>query len=138
MAVSTPIPYALLMPAKLRVARATNDLHRVSEMYRLGLGLQVLASFQNHAGFDGVILGVPGCEYHFEFTYEHGAEAPRSPSAEDLIVFYLSSPDELAQTRNQMQQAGFKPVASHNPYWDQYGFTFEDPEAYRVVICHIK
>ncbi|WP_371418616.1 hypothetical protein [Acidisoma sp. S159] len=29
---------------------------------------------------------------------------------------------------------GFPAVASFNPYWDQLGRTYEDPDGYRVVI----
>ena len=30
--------------------------------------------------------------------------------------------------------AGFQVVPSYNPYWDQDGQTFADPDGYRVVI----
>ncbi len=33
-----------------------------------------------------------------------------------------------------MSTAGFKIVKSFNPYWDNSGKTFEDPEGYRVVL----
>ena len=35
-----------------------------------------------------------------------------------------------------MIEAGFRPVPSYNPYWDQYGKTFEDPDGYRVVLAN--
>lgn len=41
----------------LRVARATDDLEALLRFYRDGLGLTVLGSFADHAGFDGVMLG---------------------------------------------------------------------------------
>lgn len=28
----------------------------------------------------------------------------------------------------------YKPIRSFNPYWDQRGKTFEDPDGYRVVL----
>jgi hypothetical protein len=33
-----------------------------------------------------------------------------------------------------MNAAGYKPVKSYNPYWDDKGVTFEDPDGYRVVL----
>jgi hypothetical protein len=33
-----------------------------------------------------------------------------------------------------MQNAGFVPVGSFNPYWDRQGVTFEDPDGYRIVL----
>jgi hypothetical protein len=33
-----------------------------------------------------------------------------------------------------MQDAGFAPVPSFNPYWDRQGATFEDPDGYRLVL----
>ena len=47
-------------PTVLRVARPTNDLDAVVGFYRDGLGLQELYRFENHAGFDGVMLGRRG------------------------------------------------------------------------------
>ena len=124
------------MNAKLRVARATNDLDRVAKMYSEGLGLKILGSFRDHSGFDGVMLGAEGLDYHFEFTYEHGQAAPFANSPEQLIVFYLGAAEQTEKLKHSMSKAGFKVVKSHNPYWDQNGITFEDIEGYRVVLCH--
>lgn len=52
----------------MRVARPTDNLDEVVEFYTKGLGLEVLYEFENHEGFDGVILGFPGASYHLEFT----------------------------------------------------------------------
>jgi len=43
--------------AHLRVARASDDLDGVTAFYRDGLGFEVLYSFKDHEGFDGVMLG---------------------------------------------------------------------------------
>lgn len=117
---------------KLRVARATSDLARIARMYREGLEFDELASFRDHAGFDGIVLGCPGAAYHLEFTTD-GAPAPRSASPEDLLVFYVGQ--EFAPACARMLAAGFRVVDAHNPYWDANGRTFEDHEGYRVVLC---
>lgn len=124
------------MPPKLRIARATNQLKQISEMYRVGLGLNLLGHFEDHQGFDGIMIGSLSCPYHFEFTQESGVDAPRSPSPEMLLVFYYPDSKEWESIKSQMAQAGFKLVRSHNPYWDQNGCTFEDPEGYRVVLSN--
>ena len=53
---------------KLRVARPTNNLAPLVHFYCEGLGLERLAGFTAHNGYDGVILGQPGAPYHLEFT----------------------------------------------------------------------
>ncbi len=119
----------------MRVARATNLLKQISEMYQTGLELSVLGSFNDHAGFDGVILGKENFPYHFEFTQQNGFQAPPSHSAESLIVFYIPNLTDWENQKNKMLQAGFKLAASHNPYWDAHGCTLIDPENYRIVLC---
>ena len=106
-------------------------------MYAAGLGLQVIGDFQDHAGFDGVMLGHAGAAYHFEFTYCRTHPVVPTPTPEDLIVFYLP---ELAEWENacaNMLAAGFKQVASLNPYWDAQGRTFEDDDGYRTVLYRL-
>ena len=41
----------------MRVARPTDQLDSVVRMYLNGLGFEMLGSFENHEGFDGVMLG---------------------------------------------------------------------------------
>ena len=59
--------------AHLRVARPTDDLEAVVRFYRDGLGLDVLSEFNDHEGFDGVMLGRKGAGYHLEFAVEEAA-----------------------------------------------------------------
>ncbi len=119
---------------RMRVARPTDKLPEVVEFYRDGLGLTVLGSFEDHAGFDGVMLGRPGSEYHLEFTTKEGHEAGRAPTEDNLLVFYLPDPDEWQRSVDRMVAHGYDPVTSFNPYWDDRGVTFEDPDGYRVVL----
>ncbi len=118
----------------LRVARPTDDLAAVLTFYRDGLGMQVLGSFENHDGFDGVMLGSPGAAYHLEFTCKAGHRAGKAPTDDNLLVFYLPDRDEWQAVIRRLEQAGCQPVKSFNPYWDQRGKTFEDPDGYRVVL----
>ena len=118
----------------LRVARPTNDLDALLPFYQRGLGLKVLYRFENHDGFDGVMLGREGAPYHFEFTRALGHRAGRAPTQDNLIVFYLPDAESWRAAVQRMRDAGFEPVPAFNPYWDRNGATFEDPDGYRVVL----
>jgi catechol 2,3-dioxygenase-like lactoylglutathione lyase family enzyme len=118
----------------LRVARPTDDIDGLIPFYRDGLGLSVLFRFEDHDGFDGVMLGASGAPYHFEFTRARGHPAGRAPTRDHLVVFYLPDRDEWRVAVDRMTSAGFAPVAAFNPYWDRHGVTFEDPDGYRVVL----
>jgi catechol 2,3-dioxygenase-like lactoylglutathione lyase family enzyme len=118
----------------LRVARPTNDLAALLPFYRDGLGFAVIGQFAGHAGFDGLMLGHPGAPYHLEFTVQRGHRAPACPSPEHLLVLYLPAAEQWQAAVDGMRRAGFAPVPAHNPYWDQHGLTFQDPDGYRVVL----
>lgn len=118
----------------LRVARPTNDLAATLRFYRDGLGLDELARFENHDGFDGVMLGKQGEAHHFEFTRAHGHDAGRAPTQDNLVVFYLPDADDWQAAIARMKAHGHQPVPSFNPYWDRRGVTFEDGDGYRVVL----
>ncbi|MGI8926819.1 MAG: VOC family protein [Tepidiformaceae bacterium] len=118
----------------LRVARPTDRLDEVVRFYTEGLGLTRLGSFEDHEGFDGVMLGVPGAHYHLEFTRRRGHTAGPAPTEDNLLVFYLPDGQEWQQAIGRMISAGYEPVTSFNPYWARAGRTFQDPDGYRVVL----
>jgi catechol 2,3-dioxygenase-like lactoylglutathione lyase family enzyme len=118
----------------LRVARPTDNLDALVQFYQGGLGLKVLARFENHDGFDGVVLGEQGARYHFEFTKARDHKAGRAPTEDNLIVFYIPDFSAWSDRVELMKIAGFEPIPAFNPYWDRSGATFEDPDGYRVVL----
>lgn len=118
----------------LRVARPTDRLKEIARMYVDGLDFEVLFEFQDHAGFDGVIIGQPNQPYHLEFTHHAGVVVGGAPTEDNLLVFYVPDRDEWTARCAKMLKAGFAEVKSYNPYWDQSGKTFEDLDGYRVVI----
>lgn len=68
---------------KLRIARPTDHWDALLRFYRDGLGLELLGAFEDHDGFDGMMLGAPDAPYHFEFTRQKGhtvGPAPARPS----------------------------------------------------------
>jgi len=122
------------MKSHLRVARPTDNLQIIADMYQNGLGLDVLSHFEDHEGFDGIMLGNPEMPYHFEFTHHRGHETGKAPTQDNLLVFYIPDKDEWEVQCRRMIDAGFKLMRSYNPYWDREGKTFEDLDGYRVVL----
>lgn len=61
--------------AQVRIARPTDRLPEVERFYCEGIGLRKLGSFENHQGYHGVMIGLPGIPYHLEFT-QHIAGSP--------------------------------------------------------------
>ena len=80
------------------------------------------------------MLGVAGSSYHFEFTRCRNHPVAPTPTAEDLVVLYTPVAAEWQACCASMLAAGFKPVASFNPYWEARGRTYEDPDGYRTVL----
>lgn len=120
--------------SRLRIARPTNRLSQIAQMYQDGLGFEILGSFDDHQGFDGVILGHQNHTYHLEFTHHRGTSVPDAPSQDNLLVFYIPDEREWRTACAQMERAGFVAEDSYNPYWDLNGKTFVDPDGYRVVL----
>ncbi|MBX9916425.1 MAG: VOC family protein [Nitrosomonas sp.] len=118
----------------LRITRPVSSLERSVALYRNGLGLEEIGRFEDHEGFDGVMLGKSGLDYHLEFTYCRTHPVNPAPAPEDLLVFYLPEIDEWRETCLRMLAAGFIEVASFNPYWQYHGRTFADPDGYRIVL----
>lgn len=125
-----------LASAHLRVARPTNDINALVPFYVDGLGFSELFRFDEHDGFDGVMLGLAQAAYHLEFTAKKGHDAGRAPTQDNLLVFYLPDMAVFDALVARMTAAGFPPVPSFNPYWDACGKTFEDPDGYRVVLAN--
>ena len=119
---------------QVRIARPTDHLDKIIHFYCKGLGFEVIASFKDHAGFDGIMLSLPNSEYHLEFTHEHGTTVGRAQTRENLIVFYIPELEQCQTVINRLITVGYQPVQSHNPYWDKNGVTFEDPDGYNIVI----
>lgn len=122
------------MHLHFRAARPVRDLHRSAEMYQRGLGLDRIGHFLDHEGFDGIMLGREGADYHLELTHCRTHPVSPAPTPEDLFVFYLPDPEEWEARCASMLAAGFLEVRPFNPYWGQSGRTFEDPDGYRVVL----
>jgi len=118
----------------LRVARPTDNLALIAEMYARGLGFRVLSEFADHNGFDGIILGDSNQAYHLEFTSQQHHNVGRAPTKDHLLVFYVPNREYWEKICADMLAAGFGEVDPYNPYWGIDGRTFEDLDGYRVVL----
>ncbi len=125
-----------LKAVQVRVARPTGRLREVVRFYRDGLGLEVIGSFEGHDGYSGVMLGLPGRDYHLEFTeHEEGSPCP-APSKDNLLVFYIPDEESVRRLVERLASMNHSPVAPENPYWAAKGVTFEDPDGWRVVLMN--
>jgi catechol 2,3-dioxygenase-like lactoylglutathione lyase family enzyme len=115
---------------QLRVARHTRRIDELVRFYRDGLGLPEIGRFEDHDGYDGVFLAVPGTDAHLEFTSGGGHDAP-APHPETLLVLYLGSDDAVADVCDRLRADS---VEAANPYWDRNGVTILDPDGFRVVL----
>lgn len=122
---------------QVRVARPTRRLQELVKFYCEGLGLRVVGSFTAHAGYSGVMLGLPGSDYHLEFTEHEGArEDYPPPSRDNLLVFYIPELAMVERVAARLAAMGYAAVAPENPYWQEHGVTIEDPDGWRVVLMN--
>ena len=119
---------------RVRWARPTDRLEEVVAFYTDGLGLQQLARFEGHAGYDGVLVGLPGSDYHLEFTYHVDGSPGPAPSEDNLLVLYLESKREAELVAARLDALGYPAVEPENPYWDGRSITVADPDGWRVVL----
>jgi YycE-like N-terminal domain/YycE-like C-terminal domain len=121
--------------SQLRFARPTDQLPAIESFYGDGVGLEEIGRFSDHAGYDGVIFGLPDRRLHLEFTQEAGAGPCYAPSRDNLLVFYVPDEGARQEVSERLRRLGHQPVAAENPYWETIGaLTFEDPDGWRVVL----
>jgi catechol 2,3-dioxygenase-like lactoylglutathione lyase family enzyme len=122
--------------ARVRVARPTHQLAALRRFYGDGLGLTELETFGGHAGYSGVLFGLPGEAYHLEFT-QHASGSPcPAPSRDNLLVLYFASASAVDLVAARVRELGYRVVEPENPYWATAvaSVTVEDPDGWRVVL----
>jgi GNAT superfamily N-acetyltransferase len=129
----TPTWPPTLPVTHVRVARPTDRLEEVVRFYAEDLGLPELGRFEGHAGYSGVLLGLPDAEHHLEFTAHVDGTPGAAPTPENLLVLYLDEARfDAAVPRLRVRHAA---VALENPYWAEHGaVAFKDPDGWRVVL----
>ncbi len=121
---------------QIRVARPTDKLTEVTRFYCDALGLPVIGHFENHAGYTGIMLGMPDERFHLEFTHNDSGSPCPAPTKDNLLVFYMPNIQEYLDAVNRLERNGHTAVEPENPYWKAHSKTFEDPDGWRVVLYH--
>lgn len=121
---------------QVRVARPTDQLDKIKEFYVDGLGLEVVGHFENHQGYDGLMIGLPGKVYHLEFTQHVDGSPCPAPTHDNLLVFYMPDAKQIEVVVNSLDSLGYPVVEPENPYWVERGKTIEDPDGWRIVLMN--
>lgn len=117
-----------------RTAWQTERLEECVRFYHELVGLPILGRFEDHAGYDGVILGLPDSRAQLELT-THRLGSPASPSApDDLLVLYLDDRGAAEAIALRCRDAGLEEVAPDNPYWDGRAALLRDPDGRTLVL----
>lgn len=123
---------------RFRSARPSNALGPLRRFYVDGLGLGVLAEWQDHEGFDGLVLGPDPGDWQIELIVERGHPAPHAPTDEHLLVLYVDAASDVRAAVARMAAIGVHPTPPNNPYWSRRGAQFIDPDGYGVVVCTVQ
>jgi catechol 2,3-dioxygenase-like lactoylglutathione lyase family enzyme len=122
--------------AHIRIARPSHDLQAAERFWTSGLDLKVL---YRHAA-DGVpgqhsllMVGWPDAAWHLELVHDPAAPVDPRPTPEDLLVIYLGEPVPGSLVE-RLERHGGRRVPAHNPYWDTWGVTLQDPDGYLLVL----
>lgn len=118
---------------KFRSARHTDKLPAIITFYTEALGLIILGNFRDHDGYNGVFLGLPGADWHLEFTTSE-EPAQHQPDEDDLLVFYPASAAECAAILQRFTDHKIPPAEPKNPYWKVNGMLYKDPDGFGVMI----
>ena len=119
----------------MRIARPTDKLQEIERFYCMGIGLQKLGSFEDHDGYNGLMLGLPNYAYHLEFTQHRDGSPCPAPSKDNLLVLYIPHQSSIESIANRLQSMGYREVEPENPYWEtKKAITVEDPDGWRVVL----
>lgn len=121
----------------LRVARHTDDLGKIENFYVNILGFELLGGFKNHNNYDGIFIGKSGLDWHFEFTQSH-EKAKHSFDVDDVIVFYPKTILEYNELIDILLHNNISIITANNPFWNENGKMFQDPDGYRIVISPLK
>lgn len=121
----------------LRVARHTDNLEIIENFYINILGFERLGDFQNHKDYDSVFIGKTGLDWHFEFT-QSKVKANHSFDEDDVIILYPKTILDYNELIDKLEHHNISTITAVNPFWNENGKMFQDPDGYRIVISPLK
>ncbi|WP_296145796.1 VOC family protein [uncultured Flavobacterium sp.] len=120
-----------------RFARHTNDLEIIKSFYINILEFELLGSFENHDNYNGIFLGYENADWHLEFTTSE-EKANHHFDEDDILVLYPESENKYDSLLEKLSKNNILLVPSKNPYWNENGKMFLDPDGYRIVLSPLK
>ena len=120
--------------AQIRIARPTDQLKELIHFYHQGLGLNIIGSFNDHQGYEGVMLGMPDASVHLEFTQHFNGSPCPAPTRDNLLVFYFDNHHDYLAAVDQLRRINAKEVEPENDYWIDKGISFEDPDGWGIIL----
>lgn len=120
-----------------RFARHTNNLEQLKAFYINTLGLELLGSFENHDGYDGIFIGKPNENWHLEFT-QTSEKVNHKFDEDDILVFYPKTKAEYFSILEKFTEHNISFVEPKNPYWKENGKMILDPDGFRIIISSLK
>ena len=98
--------------------------------------MQKIGSFEGHRGYTGIMIGLPGFDYHLEFTQHIDGSPCPAPTKDNLLVFYIPDRKIIERITGRLKNMGYDPVEPENSYWEESGVTIEDPDGWRIVLMN--
>jgi len=120
-----------------RFARHTNDLEKIKSFYIHILGFELLGCFKNHNGYDGIFIGKSNENWHLEFTKSEET-ITFNFGDEDFLVFYPNCIEDYDRIIFSLNKNAIKRRPTKNPYWNENGKLFFDPDGYGIIISNLK
>lgn len=118
---------------EFRYARYTQNIESITNFYTSVLSFKILGRFNDHDGYDGVFLGIEGENWHLEFT--QNTEIPQSTFDEDdALVFYPKTQTSVDEILKNLRIFKVPILKTKNPYWNNKGHCFEDPDGFKIII----
>lgn len=118
---------------QFRYARHTIDLEKLANFYTSVLNFEVLGKFEDHAGYAGVFLGIKDENWHLEFT-QNGDDVQSKRGEDDALVFYPKTKRSYDEILKKVKQLNLPLLETKNPYWNDHGICFLDPDCFRIII----
>lgn len=121
----------------LRIARHTNNLEQIKSFYTTILGFELLGSFENHSNYNGIFIGKPNLDWHLEFTQSED-KANHHFDEDDILVLYPETVLEYEALITRISENNITFISAKNPYWNQNGKMFLDPDGARIVLSNLR